>query len=81
LKKFYGIADERVVSFFRVHESIDVLHQQVEMEILKAQCQSQTDQNKAIASARDAAKALWSFLDGVTAAYLSGEQLTANAGV
>ncbi len=81
LKKFYGIADERVVSFFRVHESIDVLHQQVEMEILKAQCQSPADQNKAIASARDAAKALWSFLDGVTAAYLSGEQLTANAGV
>src|SRR5688500_4980426 len=27
LKSFYGIADERAVSFFRVHESIDALHQ------------------------------------------------------
>lgn len=79
LKKFYGMADERAVSFFRVHESIDVLHQQVEMQILKDQCQSPADQNKAIASARDAAKALWNFLDGVTAAYLPSEPVTANA--
>ena len=81
LKSFYGIADERAVSFFRVHESIDVLHQQVEMQLLKEQCQSPADQNRAIASAREAAKALWSFLDGVTAAYLPTEQVTANPGV
>ena len=81
LKSFYGIEDERAVSFFRVHESIDVLHQQVEMQILKDQCQSPADQNKAIASARDAAKALWSFLDGVTGAYVTAEPLTATASV
>src|SRR5882672_6417109 len=73
LNTFYGVAGERAVSFFRVHESIDVLHQQVEMQILKEQCSSLVDQNKAIASARDAAKALWKFLDGVTAAYLPAE--------
>ena len=81
LKSFYGIADERAISFFRVHESMDVLHQQVEMQILKQQCQTKADQNRAIRSARDAAKALWSFLDGVSEAYLKAETLTANAGL
>lgn len=78
LKEFYGIEDERAVAFFRVHESIDILHQQVEMQILEEQCQSPTDQDRAIASARDAAKALWHFLDGVSAAYLPVETVTAN---
>ena len=73
LKNFYGIEDERSVAFFRVHESIDILHQQVEMQILEEQCQSPADQERAIASAIDAAKALWSFLDGVCAAYLPFE--------
>jgi pyrroloquinoline-quinone synthase len=71
LKNFYAIADERAVAFFRVHESIDVLHQQIEMQILKEQCEAPADQARAIASARDGAKALWNFLDGVSAAYLT----------
>jgi len=79
LKNFYGIEDERAVAFFRVHESIDILHQQVEMQILEEQCQSPADQDRAIASARNAAKALWSFLDGVNAAYLTVEPSTATA--
>lgn len=70
LKSFYGIEDERAVSFFRVHESIDILHQQVEMQILEERCQSAADQNRAIASAQSAARALWNFLDGVATAYL-----------
>jgi pyrroloquinoline-quinone synthase len=77
LKSFYGLADERAVSFFRVHESIDVLHQQVEMQILKAQCQTEEQQSQAIVAARAAARALWSFLDGVTAVYLIPEELPA----
>ena len=81
LKSFYGIADERAVSFFRVHESIDLLHQQVEMRILKEKCQGPAEQSRAVAAATEAAKALWSFLDGVTAAYLPVEAATANSGV
>ena len=76
LKTFYGIADERAVSFFRVHESIDILHQQVEMQILEERCESSADRSRAIAAAREAAKALWSFLDGVSSAYLTTEQGT-----
>ncbi|MGH9875353.1 MAG: CADD family putative folate metabolism protein [Pyrinomonadaceae bacterium] len=78
LKNFYGIEDERSVSFFRVHESIDILHQQSEMQILAERCKTPADQDRAIASAREAAKALWSFLDGVFAAYVP-EQSTAVA--
>jgi len=82
LKSFYGIADERAVSFFRIHESVDLLHQQVEMQILKDECQSAAAQDKAIASARESAKALWTFLDGVAAAYFPTEPMTATvAGV
>ena len=77
LKSFYDIQDERAISFFRVHESIDVLHQQVEMQILKEQCRTEGAREKAIAAAEESAKALWSFLDGVTAAYLMADPLTA----
>ena len=81
LKTFYGIEDERSVSFFRVHEGIDVLHQQVEQNILSAKCETRGEQDKAMAVAEESAKALWGFLDGVTAAYLSEGQGTASAAV
>jgi pyrroloquinoline-quinone synthase len=71
LKSFYEITDERAVSFFRVHESIDVLHQQVEMQILMDKCEHAQAQRDAIAAAKESAKTLWGFLDGVAAAYLS----------
>lgn len=80
LKSFYDVVDERAVAFFRVHESIDVLHQQVEMQILKEQCQTPEAQGRAIAAAREAAKALWGFLDGITAAYLTVAPAAASSG-
>ena len=70
LKSLYKIDDERAVSFFRVHEGIDVLHQKVEQQILSEKCQTADEQERAIAAATESAKALWSFLDGVTEAYL-----------
>ena len=70
LKDFYGIEEERAVSFFRVHEGIDVLHQQTEKQILGEKCRTSDEQDRAVTLARESAKALWSFLDGVTAAYL-----------
>lgn len=79
LKSFYGLADERAVSFFRVHESADVLHSRVEMNILKEQCQTPAQEDRAVAAARESAKALWSFLDGVTAAYLTETPLPATS--
>jgi pyrroloquinoline-quinone synthase len=71
LKEFYGIDDERGVSFFRVHESIDLLHKEVEQRILAKECATDADKARVIAAARAGAQALWSFLDGVTEAYLT----------
>jgi pyrroloquinoline-quinone synthase len=76
LKEFYGVDNERSVQFFRVHEDIDVLHQQTEKDILFDRCTSVADQSKAIAAAGEAAKALWQFLDGVTAAYVTVQPAT-----
>jgi pyrroloquinoline-quinone synthase len=70
LKDFYGVADERAVSFFRVHESIDLLHRDVAMQILNAACKTDEEQSAAIAAAAGGARALWEFLDGVAEAYL-----------
>ena len=70
LKSFYGIDSERAVAFFRVHEDIDVLHQQTAKQILSDNCQTPEDQLLAIDSARESARALWSFLDGVCEAHL-----------
>jgi len=78
LKSFYGIDAERAVSFFRVHEGIDVLHQQTEKQILTEKCQSADEQSRAIAAARESAKALWAFLDGVSEAYLTPASASAN---
>jgi pyrroloquinoline-quinone synthase len=78
LKRFYGISDERAVSFFRVHEGIDVLHQQVEQNILNENCRTNDDQLKAVKAARESAQALWEFLNGVSDAYLIPEAPTAN---
>jgi pyrroloquinoline-quinone synthase len=70
LKSFYQITDERAVSFFRVHESIDLLHQDVALRTLSNECDTDSAQSAAIAAASEGAKALWGFLDGVAAAYL-----------
>lgn len=71
LSSFYGITDERAVSFFRVHESIDVLHQDVELRVLSEKCKTGADVRRAVAAAAEGAKALWGFLDGVSAAHVA----------
>ncbi len=70
LKKFYNIEDDRVVSFFSVHEKADLIHRQVEQDILKNQCTSKESQQEVLQSAGDAAKALWNFLNGIYENYV-----------
>ncbi len=71
LKNFYGLDDERGVSFFRVHESIDLLHKEVALRILSRQCNTPADQRSITEAASAGAQALSAFLDGVTEAYLT----------
>lgn len=65
LKRFYGIDDDRTVSFFTVHEVADPIHRKVEQDILKDNCTTDEVQEKVLDSAEKAAKALRYFLDGV----------------
>jgi len=69
LAKFYSLDDERSVQFFTVHEEADIEHSRVERELLAAHCASEAQQDRAIAVADKAARALWHFLDGVYEAY------------
>jgi pyrroloquinoline-quinone synthase len=71
LKEFYGIDDERGISFFRVHESIDLLHKEVEQRILADECSTPEEKERVTKAASEGAMALWAFLDGVNEAYLT----------
>jgi len=72
LAKFYRLDDARSVEFFTVHEAADIEHSRVERELLVEHCATQEQQDRAIASAGEASRALWHFLDGVYEAYCHG---------
>ncbi|MBS1985651.1 MAG: hypothetical protein JST16_15925, partial [Bdellovibrionales bacterium] len=55
--------DEQTLSFFEVHRQADVYHTQAISELLEQL--SPEEKVLASAAARDAACALWSFLDGI----------------
>jgi pyrroloquinoline-quinone synthase len=65
LARFYGISDERTVQFFRVHEEADIIHRQVERDVLAGSCRDRASQDRVLRAADEAAQALWYFLDGV----------------
>jgi pyrroloquinoline-quinone synthase len=70
LQEFYGINDERTVAFFTVHERADVVHRQLERDILATACTTPQQQEAVLAAAETGARALWHFLDGVHQAYV-----------
>lgn len=72
LRAFYGVDAARAVEFFTVHEEADIVHSRVERELLAAHCKSDHEQERALAAADQAARALWHFLDGVHEAYCDG---------
>jgi pyrroloquinoline-quinone synthase len=72
LAKFYRLDDARAVEFFTVHEAADIVHSQVERDLLVEHCATPEQQERAIAVADQAAGALWLFLDGVYEAYCHG---------
>ncbi|HJR82970.1 MAG TPA: CADD family putative folate metabolism protein [Sphingomicrobium sp.] len=59
----YGIADEKTLRFFRVHESADVEHSRVCRELLDRLPEEQREE--AVAAGEELAGALWNFLSGV----------------
>ena len=65
LREFYGIAGGDSVSFFSVHEELDIKHASAEREMVRALAASEADKSSAVQAAAEAAAALWRFLDGV----------------
>lgn len=65
LKDFYGIDDERSVSFFTVHEEADLVHRRMERDILKEKAVDEESRREVLEAAEASARALWTFLDGV----------------
>ena len=61
LKKFYGINDERSLEFFTAHQAYDVGHSQQVASLIE----KYVEPERAELATREAAKALWGFLDGM----------------
>ena len=60
LKQHYGIKDKKTLLFFLVHKEADVVHREVIEKLLEKM--PKKEQEQALGSALDIAKALWSFL-------------------
>lgn len=61
LKEFYGINDERTLEFFTAHQKYDVGHSQQVANLIERY----VDPERAERATREAAIALWGFLDGM----------------
>jgi pyrroloquinoline-quinone synthase len=61
LKKFYGIADENTLEFFTAHQAYDVEHAKQVADLIE----KYVDPVHAEKATREAASALWGFLDGM----------------
>ena len=61
LKQFYGIHDERTLEFFTAHQVYDVGHSQQVANLIE----QYVEPEKAKQATREAADALWGFLDGM----------------
>jgi pyrroloquinoline-quinone synthase len=61
LKKFYGITDEHAMEFFTAHQAYDVEHSKQ----VAALIEKYVEPEYAERATREAAQALWGFLDGM----------------
>lgn len=61
LKKFYGIEDEKTLEFFTAHQAYDVGHSEQVAKLIE----QYVDPAYAERATREAAQALWGFLDGM----------------
>lgn len=61
LKKFYGISDEHTLEFFTAHQAYDVEHSRHVADLIE----KYVEPERAERATREAAIALWGFLDGM----------------
>ena len=65
LSRFYGMDSDRDVSFFSVHQAMDIEHSDAEREMVVTLASTDSEKEAAVAAADRATDALWKFLDGV----------------
>ena len=65
LRRFYGMDNERDISFFKVHQAMDVQHSEAERDMVTTLASTESDADVALMAADRATDALWQFLDGV----------------
>ena len=65
LRQFYGISDDRSLSFFKVHQAADVYHAETTARLLERHAATGVAARFAVEGADAALSALWSMLDGV----------------
>ena len=65
LREFYGMAGNDQVSFFSVHETLDIEHAAAERKMIGVLTAAEADQASAVQAVDEATGALWRFLDGV----------------
>lgn len=65
LIRHYNVADERSLSFFNVHQTLDEEHSEAERDMIVALSSSPAERSRAVEAVEKATSALWHFLDGV----------------
>ncbi|HXK33242.1 MAG TPA: CADD family putative folate metabolism protein [Dehalococcoidia bacterium] len=70
LKQFYGIGDERSLQFFEVHIGADEIHSEVGAGMVRTNTRDGATREAVLATSRECADALWSFLDGCYREYV-----------
>jgi pyrroloquinoline-quinone synthase len=65
LRRFYGMDDDRSVSFFRVHRTLDIEHAGAERQMVAAMADAESSHADVLEAVDAATASLWSFLDGV----------------
>ena len=65
LRDFYGMDDERSLSFFEVHKTLDLEHSDAEREMVLELASTASEEEHALHAVDTATTALWRFLDGV----------------
>ena len=65
LREFYGFEDERSVSFFTVHKTLDEEHSKAEKDIVLTLASTPEEQEAVTQAVDRATEALWRFLDSV----------------
>ena len=65
LKRFYGVAEDRALRFFKVHEEADVWHARTGARLIEDHVERNGSAAVVMEAGRDTLDALWSMLDSV----------------